>query len=69
MVAQDGAVSVEPASGVGRVQPISIGTLSALYSGSLSAADAVTFGLVDPAAAPALDRLFGGPAPWMCDFF
>ena len=34
--------------GSGRVRPISIGTLSAIYSGSLSAADAVTFGLVDP---------------------
>ena len=69
VVAQDGAVSVEPASGADRVRPISIGTLSAIYSGSLSAADAVTFGLVDPEAAGALDRLFGGPAPWMRDFF
>ena len=69
VVAQDGAVSVEPAAGGDRVRPISIGTLSAIYSGSLSAADAVTFGLVDPAAAPALARLFGGPPPWMHDFF
>jgi hypothetical protein len=51
------------------VRPISIGTLSSLYSGSLSAADAVAFGLVDRAAAPGLARLFGGPAPWMYDFF
>ena len=69
VVAQDGAVSVEPAKGSDRVRPISIGTLSAIYSGALSAADAVTFGLVDPAAAPALARLFGGAAPWMYDFF
>jgi hypothetical protein len=54
---------------VGRVQPISIGTLSSLYSGFLSAGDAVAFGLVDEAAAPVLARLFGGPAPWMHDFF
>jgi hypothetical protein len=40
-----------------------------LYAGSLSARDAVAFGLVDEVAAPALGRLFGGPAPWMYDFF
>ena len=65
-----GSVSVEPAGGASdRVRPISIGTLSAIYSGSLSAADAVTFGLVDPSLAPGLASLFGGPAPWMYDFF
>ncbi|HEV8056892.1 MAG TPA: sterol carrier protein domain-containing protein, partial [Actinomycetota bacterium] len=70
-----GSVSVSPAPAPapapasGRVRPISIGTLSAIYSGSLPAADAVTFGLVDPALAPALASLFGGPAPWMYDFF
>ena len=69
MVAEDGAVSVERASGAGRVRPISIGTLSSLYTGSLSAWDAVAFGLVDEAAAPGLARLFGGAAPWMYDFF
>jgi predicted acetyltransferase len=69
VVAEDGAVSVERASGAGHVRPISIGTLSALYTGSLSAWDAVAFGLVDEAAAAALARLFGGPAPWMYDFF
>jgi hypothetical protein len=63
-------VTVTPAgSGIGRVRPISIGTLSSLYSGFLSAADAVAFGLVDPSLAPALASLFGGPASWMCDFF
>ena len=35
VVAQDGAVSVEPAKGSDRVRPISIGTLSAIYSGAL----------------------------------
>jgi Sterol carrier protein domain len=44
-------------------------TLSSLYSGFLSAADALALGLVDEAAAPGLARLFGGPAPWMYDFF
>jgi hypothetical protein len=46
-----------------------LGTLSSLYTGSLSAWDAVAFGLVDKAAAPGLARLFSGPAPWMYDFF
>jgi hypothetical protein len=40
-----------------------------LYTGSLSAWDAVAFGLVDEASAAGLARLFGGPAPWMYDFF
>jgi predicted acetyltransferase len=69
VVAEGGVVSVRPASGGAGVRPISIGTLSSLYTGSLSAWDAVAFGLVDEAAAPALARLFGGPAPWMYDFF
>jgi predicted acetyltransferase len=69
VVAKDGETSVEPAPDAGRVRPIPIGTLSSLYSGFLSARDAVAFGLVDEAAAPGLARLFGGPAPWMHDFF
>ena len=73
VVAEGGVVSVSPAasgdSGGDRVRPISIGTLSCLYSGFLSAYDAVGLGLVDEAEAPGLARLFGGPAPWMHDFF
>ena len=71
VVADGGVVSVERVAGDerARVRPISIGTLSSLYSGFLSAADAVALGLVDEAAAPGLARLFGGPAPWMYDFF
>jgi predicted acetyltransferase len=70
VVADGGVVSVSPAgAGADRVRPISIGTLSSLYSGFLSAYDAVGLGLVDGAEAPGLARLFGGPAPWMHDFF
>jgi predicted acetyltransferase len=73
VVAEGGAVSVTPVasgdSGADRVRPISIGTLSSLYSGFLSAYDAVGLGLVDASAAPSLARMFGGPAPWMYDFF
>ncbi len=64
-----GSVSVSPASGGDGVRPVSIGTLSSLYTGFLSASDAVALGLVEPEAAPMLERLFGGPAPWMYDFF
>jgi predicted acetyltransferase len=64
-----GSVSVTAASGGERMRPISIGTLSSLYSGLLSAGDAVGLGLVDAPDAPMLARLFGGPAPWMHDFF
>ena len=66
VVAEGGTVSVSPASGVGRVRPISIGRCRRCTAGS-SAADAA-LGLVDEAAAW-LARLFGGPAPWMHDFF
>ena len=69
VLAADGAVSVTAAEDAGRVRPISIGTLSSLYSGFLSAYDAVGLGLVDESEASALARLFGGPAPWMHDFF
>jgi len=70
VVADGGEVSVPPAtSGGDRIRPIAIGTLSSLYSGFLSASDAVGLGLVDASAAPMLTRLFGGPAPWMHDFF
>jgi len=70
VVADGGTVSVTPAAAGGdRVRPISIGTLSSLYSGFLAAGDAVALGLVDEAAAPGLVRLFGGSAPWMHDFF
>ncbi|MGA9162294.1 MAG: sterol carrier protein domain-containing protein, partial [Actinomycetota bacterium] len=57
------------APGEGGVRPVSIGTLSSLYSGFLSAGDAVALGLVDASDAPVLARLFGGPAPWMYEFF
>jgi predicted acetyltransferase len=70
VVAEGGVMSVSPAgAGADRVRPISIGTLSCLYSGFLSAYDALGLGLVDEAEAPGLARLFGGPAPWMHDFF
>ena len=65
---EDGVAAVTPAN-AGGARPVSIGTLSSLYSGFLSAGDAVALGLVDPEASPALERLFGGPAPWMYDFF
>jgi predicted acetyltransferase len=67
----EGVASVEPVDiGVaGHVHAISIGTLSSLYSGFLSARDAATLGLIEREHEQALARLFDGPAPWMHDFF
>jgi predicted acetyltransferase len=64
----DGVASVSEGPGSAAAS-MSIGTLSSLYSGFLSAWDAARLGLVQPAAAPALASVFAGPAPWMYDFF
>jgi predicted acetyltransferase len=68
--AEDGKVSVSPAEGA-HVRPITIGTLSSMYSGYLSPFDAARIGLMDAddPAVPALARLFAGPAPFMLDWF
>jgi predicted acetyltransferase len=63
-----GSLSVSPAGG-SRVRPVTIGTLSSMYSGFLSPFDAVALGQLDETQAPFLAQLFGGPAPWMHDFF
>ena len=63
-----GSVSVSPASG-GGVRPVTIGALSSMYTGFLSPFDAVGIGLLEEDQAPFLARLFGGPGPWMHDFF
>jgi hypothetical protein len=63
-----GAVSVSPTGGTGS-RAVPVGTLSAIYSGFLSPFDAVALGQLDEAKAPFLAQLFGGPAPWMHDFF
>lgn len=63
-----GSVSVSPASGR-RVRPVTIGALSSMYTGFLSPFDAVGLGLLEEDQAPFLARLFGGPEPWMHDFF
>jgi predicted acetyltransferase len=64
----DGMASVE-AGPRSEGTSVSIGTLSSIYSGFLSAWDAAALGLIDPSMAPALASVFGGPAPWMHDFF
>lgn len=68
VAAKDGTVSVEPAEGV-RAGVIPIGILSSVFSGFLSPFDAVRLGLIERDVAPFLAQLFGGPAPWMYDFF
>ena len=65
----DGSGSVAVSPTTSRAWPVTIGALSAMYSGFLSPFDAVALGQLDEAQAPFLARLFGGPAPWMHDFF
>jgi predicted acetyltransferase len=70
LVEADGSGSVGvSAAPDARAVPVSIGTLSSIYSGFLSPFDAVALGQLDESQAPFLARLFGGPAPWMHDFF
>jgi predicted acetyltransferase len=64
----DGVASVEPGGSAG-APSVSIGILSALFSGFLPAWDAASLGLVPRESAPVLASVFGGPAPWMYDFF
>jgi len=68
--AEGGKVEVSGADGE-RVRPVSIGTLSSMYSGFLSPFDAVRLGLMDAddPAVPVLARLLSGPAPFMLDWF
>ena len=63
-----GSVNVSPATGRAE-HPVTIGTLSAMYTGFLSPFDAVALGQLDESQASFLAQLFGGPAPWMHDFF
>jgi hypothetical protein len=68
VVVDDGSASVSQGSGSADAA-VSIGTLSSVYSGFLSAWDAAALGLIEPSMAPVLASVFGGPAPWMHDFF
>ena len=64
-----GEVTREPAASGTR--PLTVGTMSAIFSGYLRAQDAVRLGLMDAAdpAAPAFATLFAGPDPWTGLFF
>jgi predicted acetyltransferase len=68
--AEGGRIDVEPATGPAG-PAMTIGALSALYSGYAAPADLVRTGLVrgDEPALGLLGRLFAGPTPWMTDFF
>ncbi len=66
LTVRDGSATVSPAPS-DWLRPIKIGTLSALFTGFLSASDAVRLGLID-AGDPVVgvfDVLFAGPAPWV----
>jgi predicted acetyltransferase len=69
VVLEGGVATVSEGSGGGDAAVVSIGTLSSLYTGFLSAWDAARLGLIEPSTAPVLASVFGGPAPWMYDFF
>ncbi len=64
----EGEASVSPAP-LSAGRPMAIGTLSSLYTGFLSSWDAAALGLIERELAPVLASVFGGPAPWMHDFF
>jgi predicted acetyltransferase len=70
LVAESGKVRVERTE-PGRSRPMSIGHLSALFSGHVSPADLIRAGALDrdDPAIPFFARLFAGPPPWSMDFF
>jgi hypothetical protein len=66
----DGEAEVARADGVG-AKPLTIGMLSAMFSGYLRPQDAVRVGLmdVDDPAVESFATLFAGPDPWSGFFF
>ncbi|MHB8508912.1 MAG: GNAT family N-acetyltransferase [Candidatus Dormibacteria bacterium] len=65
-----GRAAVDPATS--SKARIDVGAFAAIYSGWLSAADAVRAGRLvgaDPETVAALDLVFAGPKPWMVEFF
>jgi predicted acetyltransferase len=70
LVAESGKLRVERAES-GRSRPISIGHLSALFSGHVSPADLVRVGGLDrdDPGITFFTRLFAGSPPWSTDFF
>lgn len=69
--ADAGKVRVTRGEASAALRPIDVRTLSAMFTGYLSAHDAARLGLIDAddPAVPFLAELFAGPAPWMYDFF
>jgi predicted acetyltransferase len=70
LVVDDGAARLER-GGAGSVR-LGVGALSALYSGQATTATLAQTSLIDGGREHergALDRIFGGPAPWMLDEF
>jgi predicted acetyltransferase len=67
---REGVATVER-GGEPRSKPLPIGALSSMFTGYLSAANAVRLGHLDRAdpSVEALGELLAGPAPWMPDFF
>lgn len=73
-----GAWRIEVAEGTAKVAPVAsasgsvdVGTLAAIWSGFLTAGDALRAGRLgaDTDAVAALEAMFAGSPPWMSDFF
>jgi len=66
---EGGKASVESVDNA--TMTIPIGTLSAIYTGFLSPSAARAVGLLEAGESEirALEGIFGGPAPWLTDFF
>jgi predicted acetyltransferase len=69
--ASGGRVEVTRDAGASPSAAIGIGALSAMFTGELRPATAVSLGLVDPddPSIPLVTRLLAGPPPWTPDFF
>ncbi len=71
--ADGGQVTVTPATerSPGRARALPIGCFSALYTGFATVGDLVLRGALDETdpRLPLMSGLFGGPIPWMPDFF
>jgi predicted acetyltransferase len=65
------AVTPAPKAALSGARAVPIGLFSALYTGFATAGDLVLRGALDEndRRLPLLSALFGGPVPWMPDFF
>lgn len=70
LTVQKGAATVAPFAGTVETT-VSIQGLASIFSGLLSATDAVRVGELEsnPGASERIEAIFAGPTPWLADFF